>query len=296
MLHLRYGGDVDVRHVLARVGDEPRRLRPPRRHRPGRRAQRRAGRRTRRTARRGVGQRARRARCSPSRPTAGCGCGRTASRAARRRWPRRSASAARARCGSCAARCTPPLPDPVWPDGVTPALVPARPRRRRVGRAQRRARSSTSPTRAAGPSTTCTLRMREPWFDPAGFLVADRGRAGRASGWSASTGPRCTAPTAPPRAHRTTRTRTTASRRTSTATTTATATSPIGEVYVVGVDPAQHGRGLGRALTLAGLQHLRSRGLPDAMLYVDADNTSAIAALREPRLHAAGTSTWSSAL
>ena len=42
------------------------------------------------------------------------------------------------------------------------------------------------------------------------------------------------------------------------------------------VDPDEHGRGLGRALTLAGLQHLRAQGLPDAMLYVDAANTSAI--------------------
>lgn len=51
----------------------------------------------------------------------------------------------------------------------------------------------------------------------------------------------------------------------------------LGEVYVVGVDPAFAGRGLGRAITLAGLHHLRSLGLSQAMLYVDASNTAAIA-------------------
>lgn len=50
----------------------------------------------------------------------------------------------------------------------------------------------------------------------------------------------------------------------------------LGEVYVIGVAPAWQGTGLGRALLIAGLRHLASRGLPQAMLYVDATNTAAI--------------------
>ena len=53
-----------------------------------------------------------------------------------------------------------------------------------------------------------------------------------------------------------------------------------GEVYVLGVDPAAQGRGLGRALTLLGLAHLARRleHLDDAMamLYVESDNLAAI--------------------
>ena len=53
---------------------------------------------------------------------------------------------------------------------------------------------------------------------------------------------------------------------------------PIGEVYVVGVHPSERGSGLGTALIVLGLHHLRSAGLLEAMLYVDAENTPAIAA------------------
>lgn len=51
----------------------------------------------------------------------------------------------------------------------------------------------------------------------------------------------------------------------------------VGEVYVVGVDPGAQGGGLGKALTVAGLRHLRAKGLPRVILYVEGDNAPAIA-------------------
>jgi len=97
-------------------------------------------------------------------------------------------------------------------------------------------------------------RLAEPWFDPAGFLLAVD-VDGRLVGfhWTKVHAHH------PGDHHQ---------------------HEPIGEVYVVGVDPQQRGRGLGRALTLAGLHHLRRQGLTSAMLYVDADNAAAIALYR----------------
>ena len=52
----------------------------------------------------------------------------------------------------------------------------------------------------------------------------------------------------------------------------------LGEIYVIGVDPAFQGRGLGRALTLLGLDWLhRERNIDHGMLYVDGANAAAIA-------------------
>ena len=50
---------------------------------------------------------------------------------------------------------------------------------------------------------------------------------------------------------------------------------PLGEIYVIAVDPDHHGKGLGRPMTLAGLAWLAEAGLADGMLYVESDNDPA---------------------
>jgi mycothiol synthase len=53
-----------------------------------------------------------------------------------------------------------------------------------------------------------------------------------------------------------------------------------GEIYVIGVDPARQGGGLGRALMAAGYARLAARGIRTVHLYVEGDNTAAIALYR----------------
>lgn len=50
----------------------------------------------------------------------------------------------------------------------------------------------------------------------------------------------------------------------------------MGEIFVIAADPSTHGTGLGRALTVGGLQYLHGRGLEIGMLYVEHDNEAAV--------------------
>jgi mycothiol synthase len=149
-----------------------------------------------------------------------------------------------------------PVPAPRLPDGVT--LRPFRPGADDEAWLAVNARAfADHPEQGRWTLRDLRIRMAEPWFDPAGFLLAVDER-GTVLGfhWTKVHGEVHTHP--------------------HDATTTPHHHEPIGEVYVLGVDPAAHGTGLGTALTLAGLRHLRARGLDQAMLYVDESNTRAI--------------------
>jgi mycothiol synthase len=117
------------------------------------------------------------------------------------------------------------------------------------------------PEQGAWTREDLDLREREPWFDPDGFFLAERGPKLVGFHWTKIHGSRDAEPGSPGEA----------------ADGGAEAAhEPIGEVYVVGVDPGERGTGLGRALTLVGLRYLRAQGLFQVMLYVDESNTPAI--------------------
>ena len=84
-------------------------------------------------------------------------------------------------------------------------------------------------------------RMAQPWFDPAGLLLATSNDTLLGLHWT--------------KQH----------------------PDAFGEVYVVGIDPAAQGGGLGKVLTLAGLHHLKDGGASEVILYVESDNAAAVA-------------------
>ncbi|MEX0684208.1 MAG: mycothiol synthase [Dehalococcoidia bacterium] len=51
----------------------------------------------------------------------------------------------------------------------------------------------------------------------------------------------------------------------------------VGEVYIIGIAPEYHGRGLGRYLVAEGLTHLSQRGVDAVAVYVDQANERAVA-------------------
>lgn len=87
-------------------------------------------------------------------------------------------------------------------------------------------------------------RMGERWFDPEGFLILEQDDAMVAFCWTKVHPPTDGEPA-------------------------------LGEIYVIGVDPAAHGRGLGTQIVLAGLDHLAALGITTGMLHVEADNDPA---------------------
>jgi mycothiol synthase len=144
-----------------------------------------------------------------------------------------------------------PLAEPHMPEGVRlrPFVVGAdEPEFLRVNNAA----FDWHPEQGGWDLDQVKLREAEPWFDPQGFLLAvDADDRLLGFHWTKVHGDG---------AH---------------------SHEPIGEVYVLGVDPSARGMHLGAALTLAGLRHLRDRGLRQVMLYVEADNDAAVRVYRD---------------
>jgi len=133
-----------------------------------------------------------------------------------------------------------PLPEPAVPAGVTIRTF-------RSGQdeaawlAVNAAAFANHPEQGAMTAADLAARLAEPWFDPAGFFVADRDGAMVGFHWT--------------KQHE----------------------DGLGEVYVLGVAPAGYRQGIGRALLITGLRYLQLRGNTTVRLYVAAASGPAVA-------------------
>lgn len=100
---------------------------------------------------------------------------------------------------------------------------------------------ATHPEQGRWTREDLLAREAEPWFDPAGFLLAVRDTDAALLGFHWT------------KIH----------------------DDGTGEVYVLGIDPAAQGLGLGASLLRLGLDRLRERGCTQVLLYVDGDNRAA---------------------
>jgi mycothiol synthase len=65
-----------------------------------------------------------------------------------------------------------------------------------------------------------------------------------------------------------------------------------GGIYMLGVDPDYRGRGIGKRALLAGLAHLKSKGIDVAKLTVDSQNAAACALYESGGFKISSTSVW----
>jgi len=72
----------------------------------------------------------------------------------------------------------------------------------------------------------------------------------------------------------------------------AAAGTSVGRIYMLGVDPDYQGSGIGKQALLAGLAHLRSKGIEVAELTVDSQNPAACALYESGGFKISSTSAW----
>lgn len=111
---------------------------------------------------------------------------------------------------------------------------------------------ATHPEQGGWTDADLAERLAEPWFDPKGLFLAFSEQTGALLGFHWTK----VHPDKP----------------------------GLGEVYVVGIDPAAQGGGLGGLLTAVGIAYLARRlddaAEPTVMLYVESDNTAAVRTYR----------------